>query len=223
MAETRSYPAPVIAAFGDSLTKGDGSTPGTSSAYVDVLARRLGVTVRNRGISGNRLLRDGYGPAGLSRFGEDVLADPDVTHVIVELGVNDIGLAGVEGTPLPSAEAVIDGLGTLTERATAVGLIVIGATLTPNRGTRYEGFFSEEAEGIRKAVNGWIRTASPFAGILDIDRVLRDPDPERDGRIAPEFDYGDGLHPNNAGHRAIAEAFDDAVLGAAPGAVLCGR
>lgn len=200
----------VIAAFGDSLTKGDGSTPDASSAYVDVLARRLGVPVRNRGISGNRLLCDGYGPSALSRFAADVLADPGVTHVIVELGVNDIGLAGVEGTAAPSAAAVIEGLGALADRAAAAGLVVIGATLTPNRGTRYPGFFSEAGEQTRQAVNAWIRNAPCFAAVLDIDLVLRDT--ERAGRIAPELDYGDGLHPNDAGHQAIAEAFDPAVL-----------
>jgi lysophospholipase L1-like esterase len=61
--------------------------------------------------------------------------------------------------------------------------------------------------------------------VLDIDLVLRDT--ERAGRIAPELDYGDGLHPNDAGHQAIAEAFGPAVLEASVTqarreAVLCG-
>ncbi|MFD0638916.1 GDSL-type esterase/lipase family protein [Catenulispora yoronensis] len=202
----------MIAAFGDSLTRGDGSTPETSSAYVDVLARRLGIPIRNRGISGNRLLCDGYGPSGLSRFAADVLADPDITHVILELGVNDIGLAGVEGTTAPTAETIIEGLGALADQATAAGIVAIGATLTPNRGTRYPGFFSEDGERTRQAVNAWIRNTGCFAAVLDIDLALRDS--EHADRIAPAFDYGDGLHPNDAGHQAIAGAFDATVLDA---------
>jgi lysophospholipase L1-like esterase len=145
--------------------------------------------------------------------------DAEVTHVILELGVNDIGLAGVEGSAVPSAEAIIGGLSTLAERAAAAGLVVIGATLTPHRGTRYPGFSSEAGEEIREAVNHWIRGAACFAAVLDIDAALRDP--ERDGCIAPDLDYGDGLHPNDAGHRAIAEAFDAAVLNSVGVSAFC--
>ncbi len=56
--------APLIAAFGDSLINGDGSTPGAHDRFPDQLARRLGIPVLNLGISGNRLLRDGFGRSG---------------------------------------------------------------------------------------------------------------------------------------------------------------
>jgi lysophospholipase L1-like esterase len=36
--------------------------------------------------------------------------------------------------------------------------------------------------------------------------VLRDPD--RPIRLRPEFDPGDHIHPNDAGNRAMAAAFD---------------
>ncbi|WP_034263595.1 SGNH/GDSL hydrolase family protein [Actinospica robiniae] len=87
--------------FGDSLTNGDGSTPGTHNRFTDHLARRLGCSVLNFGIGGNRLLRNGFGAAGLTRFEHDVLGVPGVTHAVVELGVNDLIQAALFDQPLP--------------------------------------------------------------------------------------------------------------------------
>lgn len=59
----------VVVTFGDSLTEGAGST---ARPWPEVLAGRLrarargdSIAVVNAGISGNRLLREGYGPSGL--------------------------------------------------------------------------------------------------------------------------------------------------------------
>lgn len=54
----------------------------------------------------------------------------------------------------------------------------------------------------RQAVNRWIRTAGAFDAVSDFDAALRDPaDPER---LRPAYDFGDGLHPNDAGAAALA-------------------
>jgi lysophospholipase L1-like esterase len=43
-------------------------------------------------------------------------------------------------------------------------------------------------------------------GVIDFDRVLRDPsNPERP---RPAYDSGDHLHPNTAGYHAMADAID---------------
>jgi lysophospholipase L1-like esterase len=56
--------------------------------------------------------------------------------------------------------------------------------------------------------------------VVDFDAAVRDPD--NPARMLAAYDSGDGLHPSDAGYRAMAEAFDLALLKAerqAPAAV----
>jgi len=55
-------------------------------------------------------------------------------------------------------------------------------------------------------VNEWIRTAGEFDAVVDLDAAVRDP--THPGRLRAGYDSGDHLHPNIAGHRAMADAFD---------------
>lgn len=200
----------MIVAFGDSLTEGIGTTAGANRRYPDVLSGRLGSTVLNVGIGGNRLLRDGYGQAGLLRFQRDVLDVPGATHVIIALGTNDIGLATAHDTPQPGAAQLIEGLGSLAQRARAAGLVPVGATLPPTGDTIYPGFHTEAGAKIRVAVNEWVRATADFAGVLDMDLAVRDP--ARPTHYLPAFDSGDHLHPNDAGAAAFAHQIDLAVF-----------
>ena len=65
---------------------------------------------------------------------------------------------------------------------------------------------SQEKEAERERVNRWIRSSGAFDGVIDFDRVLRDP--QYPGRIAARFASGDHLHPNDSGYRAMALAVD---------------
>ncbi len=204
-------PGPVVVAFGDSITDGNGSTIGADRRYPDVLAERLiaasggsAVAVVNAGISGNRILADGLAPnmgrSALARFDRDVLATPGATHVIVLEGVNDVGVG--RATPLPAAD-LIAGYQQLIDRAHAHGLKVIGATVLPYEGAAY---FHPEGERVRQALNQWIRTAGRFDAVVDFDAVMRDP--AQPARMRADYHSGDWLHPNDAGYRAMAQAFD---------------
>lgn len=209
--------APVaVVVLGDSITDGNGSTPGTDHRWPDFLARRLaphGVAVLNAGISGNRLLRPGMGESGLARLEQDVLRHPGVRAVIVLLGTNDIGWPGGPFAPheaVPAASEIAGGLRRLVEQAHRRKVRVVGATLPPFedalKGTPLEGHFSPEKEATRQAVNAWIRNAGVFDAVVDFDRLLRDP--SRPARLRAEFDSGDHLHPGDAGYRAMAGAID---------------
>jgi lysophospholipase L1-like esterase len=68
------------------------------------LQRRLpaGAVVLNAGISGNRVLRPGFGPAMADRFARDVLGTPEATHMIIMGGLNDLGGPAVFGGPRPA-------------------------------------------------------------------------------------------------------------------------
>ncbi len=195
----------AIVAFGDSLTDGVGSTPGTNRRYPDVLAARLrnaGVdrSVVNAGIGGNRMLAEGvhYGTSALARFERDALRQTGVSHVLVLEGINDIGL-----NPLIRPADLIGSYRELIERAHAAGVRIYGGTLLPYRGA---GYYTDLGERTREAVNKWIRTSGEYDGVVDFDAAVRDP--AAPSRLRPAYDSGDHLHPSDAGYRAMADAVD---------------
>lgn len=208
----------VVVAYGDSITDGAGSTVNANHRWPNFLARRLAeradgapVAVANQGISGNRLLHNVAGRNAQARFDRDVLAWPGVTHLIVLIGINDIGFSEIpEGTFAPeidtspvTVEEMIAGYRQIIARAHAKGIKVIGGTLTPYLGATYA---SEAGEAKRQAVNAWIRESGEFDGVVDFDAAVRDPD--QPGRMRVEFHSGDWLHPGDAGYAAMADAVD---------------
>jgi lysophospholipase L1-like esterase len=212
-----SKPVRTVVAFGDSITAG--GSEAREGAYPDLLATRLRggpetpqeVSVVNMGIGGNRLLLDGIGPSGLSRFARDALGQSSVTHVIVLMGTNDIGRSVLANMPglevpardLPTAERITEGLAQLVKQARAKGVKVLIGTVPPFKNTPY---FNEGNEVMRNAVNRWIRSLQDVDGVIDFDAALRDPaDPQA---LNPQFDKGDHLHPNMAGHAAMSAAID---------------
>lgn len=209
-------PPRAVVALGDSITDGNGATPGADHRWPDFLAQRLatqGVAVLNAGISGNRLLRPGMGEAGLARLDQDVLQQPGVRSLIVLLGTNDIGWPGGPFAPtekVPDVQEIAAGFTRLVGQARQRGVRVVGATIPPFenalQGTPLEGHYSPQKDAVRQAVNAWILKAGVFDAVVDFDRLLRDP--ARPARLNPAFDSGDHLHPNDAGYRAMAQALD---------------
>jgi lysophospholipase L1-like esterase len=206
--------------MGDSITDGVGSTEDRNARWPDALAERLqsssklsSIAVVNSGISGNRILNDGaepyLGPSGLKRFDSDVLKKAGLKWILLFSGGNDISAAHVLGTPRDkvSTAQIIDGMKILIERARRKGIKIWGATLTPKLGSR---FYYPEGEKMRQEINSWIRTSNAFEGVVDFDRVIRDPDhPER---ILPAYDSGDHVHPNDAGYKAMAASISFAMF-----------
>jgi lysophospholipase L1-like esterase len=211
-------PSGAIVTFGDSITDGTNSSVDTNNRWPDVLARRLeeagvAAAVLNQGIGGNRLLSDGAGISALARFERNVLSQPSVSHVVIFLGINDIGWPGTAIEPsgiVRTADEIIAAYTQLIERAHLRSIKVIGSPLTPFEnafaGRPNQGYFTPEKEAKRLAVNNWIRTSGAFDGIIDFERILADP--THPARMAGAYDSGDHLHPNDAGYRAMGESID---------------
>jgi lysophospholipase L1-like esterase len=216
--------ARAIVCFGDSITDGYGSTDYRDNRWPDVLAERLQqergggqIAVLNQGIGGNRLLHGGRGQSARSRFDRDVLGFPRVSHVIILRGINDIvwpGTALAGSNESVSAGDIIDAYKQLITRARLHGLDVLLGTLGPFEGALPDfpkgGYYTPQKERLRQAVNEWIRCGESGVGVVDFDRVLRDP--HRPSRLHEAFDSGDHIHPNDRGYRAMAEAVDIASL-----------
>ena len=214
----------TIVTYGDSITDGVGATAGANRRWPDILANRLQETgrewaVANAGISGNRVLSPGMGESALARFDEDVLSLPGVKYMIVFVGVNDIGnrfgpqrtggpFPGMDQPPI-TARQMIAGYKQLIARAHAKGIKVIGSPIAPYKGA---GYWSEEGEAARQAINDWILNGGAFDAVVRLDTAFADPaDPAkmRDG-----YHMGDFLHGTDAGLKAVGESIDLALFAA---------
>lgn len=210
----------VLVVVGDSITDGTGSEINSNSRWSDVLAKRLATaeepvavqSIANMGIGANRLLSDPYfpltalfnsGPGLLNRMDRDVLGVNRVSHVIVLIGTNDIGIP-----PGTTAAELIAGYRQLLGRLKTRGIKAYIATLLPS-GIRQLPFraplihFSAEAKALRDEVNQWIRTQNEFDAVIDFAKCVEDPD--RPGFMRAEYDSGDGLHPNSTGYKAMGD------------------
>ena len=205
--------AGALVAIGDSITDGYGVTTDGNDRWTDVLAARLRrdnvpIGTVNAGIGGGRMLKDGLGPNLVSRFERDVLGRAGVTHALVLIGINDLGNLHRNTPDLPAdrRQLLADlrlAHRQLATRARALGVCLIGATVTPYVGSDY--YHPEPAnEADRQELNAWIRDAGVFDAVVDFDAALRDP--AQPQRLAPQYDSGDHLHPSLAGYRAMADA-----------------
>jgi len=204
----------LIVAFGDSLTQ-----QGFWVNQLKVQLRQLGknnVTVLNRGIGGNRVLKgtdpteDGYyrhGKAGLERFERDVFGELVPDKVIVLHGINDFVHQHIypeDDHVIP--EEVIEGLQKYREIIHEYGSEAIIATLTPLKNSI---FYSPKLASGRQHVNEWIRGQKEYDLVLDFDEFIRNPEDEE--KLDFLYDSGDGLHISDEGGKRIAKRIVDSI------------
>jgi lysophospholipase L1-like esterase len=213
--------AGAIVALGDSITDGASSKTDAYDRWTDVLARRLKTSrprqtlaVLNAGIGGNRVLSSSpcFGENALARLNRDVFAPAGVRSVILFEGTNDIGQPDTHADEqfLPclarthiSADDLIAGYKQIIEQAHARHLKIFGATILPFKG--FNGW-TEQGEATRLDANRWIKESRTFDGVIDFSAALSDP--QNPTILAAQYDSGDHLHPNSAGHEAMARAVD---------------
>ncbi|HEY1499542.1 MAG TPA: SGNH/GDSL hydrolase family protein [Acidobacteriaceae bacterium] len=204
--------AAAVVAFGDSITDGAYATDNMNHRWSDYLAVRLhnnpstaNLSVLNEGIGGNCVLITCIAPNALARFDRDVLGQAGVRYVIVLESINDIGQLHEPNHPdyKLTAQDLEQGLSQIVARAHEHGIKVFGATLTPYKGA---GYFTEQGEQIREAVNTWILTSHVFDGTIDFDKATRDA--ANPLVYSSEADSGDHLHPKDAGYSSMADSID---------------
>jgi lysophospholipase L1-like esterase len=199
----------AVATFGASITDSSNATFGANAGWRDLLARRLSdagmqIGVVNAALSGNSLLRSSVfsGATGVSRFVQDALDQPNVKWVIF----SDDPINDLSGVHPPSYDVLTAAIKQVRDAAHTRGVKFYCSTLTPNAG-RAADAWTAEAEATRAKINAWYRsTDSGCDGIVDQDGAVHDP--AMPARYLPAYDAGDHLHPNDAGHRAIADSID---------------
>ena len=218
----------AIVAFGDSITDGQGTTMDANRRWPNLLAARLQANpkysrfaVVDEGIGGNRILhsggspdaRAGEHPSGLTRWSYDALDRSGVKYVILLEAVNDIGHSSLikaglaqarqaksPETPITASD-LIHAMMQMIDEAHARGIKVIGATLTPYGGAKYE---RPDGEAIHNQVNDFIRHGGKFDGVIDFEKATQDP--AHPDRYLPEYNDKDHLHPNDKGAQAMADS-----------------
>jgi lysophospholipase L1-like esterase len=192
-----------VVAVGDSITEGYGSAIDANQRWTDDLAGRLQSNatvfgVVNEGMGGNQLLLDGgiAGVNGIARLDRDALAQSGVKDIILALGINDIFF-------LSNATSITTGYQQFVSQAHAVGLRVIGATITPFGGV---AGVTNGMQSTRLSVNASVRGGGIFDGYVDFDAAVRDP--AHPNRLLPAYDSGDHIHPNSAGYVAMSNEFN---------------
>ncbi len=168
----------VVVALGDSLTAGLGVASDEAwPALVEARLREEGYSYRvvNAGVSGDTTA------GGLRRVDWVLRSDPEVA--VVALGAND----GLRGLPVDQMRA---NLAAIVERLTEKGarVLLAGMRVPPNYGPDYGRAFAAVYPEVARTRH------VPLMPFL-LEGVAAD----------PRLNQADGIHPNAAGHRVIAD------------------
>ncbi len=237
----------TIALFGSSTIDGHHSNYGDTNAYPvanvpipgqdndrisDALARTLNAAGFHIGVFNAGILGDVAGPSsgspsgspGVDRISRDVLHQPGMKTVVIDLGQVDLRL-----NACGDAIEVEASLQNMVAQAYATGVRVILGTIapgsyctnasSPNYGpnpANNDGPFAgdinpgpQNPENVqRHLVNTWIKTtgvALPgVVAIADFEAALADPD--HPDFLIPTLNSGDNFHPDGAGYQVKSQA-----------------
>lgn len=179
--KTETQNTKTILFFGDSLTAGYGledtedAFPGLIQSKLDSLG--LDYTVVNSGVSGET------SAGGKSRI--DWILKQDIDIFVLELGAND----GLRGIPLKETRKNLqDIINAVQKNKPDAKIILAGMELPPNMGPEYTAEFR-----------------SMFADLAEKNDLTFIPFILQDVGGVPELNLEDGIHPNVAGHKIVAE------------------
>ncbi|KZV92471.1 SGNH hydrolase [Exidia glandulosa HHB12029] len=199
----------AFAIVGDSITDGRGSDDNKNNRWPDLVLARMQqnaatsqIAVINQAAGGNRILADGLGPNALGRIERDVLSHSGVKFAMIFEGVNDLGDGATTSAAQNAlADDIIFAYQQIIARVHTFGIPIFAATIS----ALGSGYWDPTREAARQTVNTWIRNSGAFDAVIDFDAILRSP--QNASQLNPQFNSGDGLHPNVAGYQAVANAF----------------
>jgi len=189
-----------IVAMGDSTTAGTpafkspreappgGSGDVTSQYAYWLMKAHADWDVINQGVNAER------SDVIAARFDEDVIAKKPSVVVIIA-GVNDV----YQGRP---AQHVTDQLAAMYARARAAGIRVVAGTIIP-----YNTATADQNARMH-AINAWIRAQADAGVVTFSDTRAAVAAPGRPDLLASS---PDGLHPDAAGYRRMADAIAPAI------------
>jgi acyl-CoA thioesterase-1 len=186
IAHAQAAPAPIhILALGTSLTQGYGLPPGTElTALLEakLAAAHIEAKVINAGVSGDT------SADGLSRLNWSLADHPDAA--IVEFGGND----ALRGLPPQTTEKNLDAI-LAKLKAGKIPVLLLGMRAPRNYGPEYAAAFDSV----------YPKVAHRY-GVLFYPFVL-------DGvAMNPKLNQADGIHPNPAGEKIVADRIFPDVL-----------
>lgn len=171
-------PAPRLLILGDSLTEGYGIEPEQAfPVLLDSMLRtkNAGAKVMGGGVSGST------SASAIRRLKWYAKMKP--TWVLLALGSND----GLRGVPIEETRKQVDSTIRFC-KAQGYRVILAGLKVPPNYGPGYAKAFTEAFDSLA------VKHQVPYLPFL-LEGVAGE----------PKFNLGDGIHPNVAGHRLIAE------------------
>lgn len=170
---------PKIIAFGDSLTAGFGLTEKESYPYLlheKLKADGYNYQVVNAGVSGDTSL------GGLERS-DWVLGQEDAAIIILELGANDL----LRGVPVPKMKENLDKI-IRKAKARNLKVLLCGMLAPPTMGQEYQREFT-----------------AAFPALANEHKVEFLPFLLENIALKKELNQADGIHPNAAGARIMAD------------------
>jgi len=188
----------VYLAYGDSITRGDGSSDG--NGYPPKLQNLLGpyfgrAEVRNRG-------RDADSSAEGVSVIRRTLREEDPAYTLVMMGTNDWTGGAVSGCQVDvSLCDTIDNLRTMLDEIKAWHSLPVISTLTPANPA-----VNADRNVWIDAMNVEIRTLAQQEGALLVDANAAF---KAHGDVSALF--ADGIHPNDAGYDVLAQAWFDGI------------
>lgn len=199
--------------LGDSITEGWGTSHPTN-VYLEIIGREEGAMVRNYGIGGTRYAKQKLPSADpvIDRefYSRVDCMDPDADIIVVFGGTNDFGHGNAEmGTPDDRTSDTFWGAAhvlfqKLLQRYPAAQIVVLTPLhRTGENNRRGDGRKDHDMGTLREYVE-IIRTVAEYYSLPVLD-LFRISGLQPEVSVIREKYVPDGLHPNDAGHRLLAD------------------